>query len=302
MQAGRRKAAASEAAAGELGQLQTIPLDLVADPKLPARENMDQAAMEELKQSMQQMGLLSPIVVVKRGEGFEVVAGHRRTLAARALLWPTIRAMVYPADWTDQSAAMLHENIIRENLNAAQEGVFFTQLLEERKLDEEGLCKLVKRSAQYVASRLELLRKDQEVFQALREGRISFAVARELNRFPEEQIRRYHLDQAIRSGTSSRVVEQWYNEWKSYHVPTPEGGYAAVPSAEAVAVEPSPGIECFMCGGSKDPYNLVSVLIHKWELIEVKRILAAAEVEVQNVATGVTPATGSVDKPNGGVK
>jgi ParB/RepB/Spo0J family partition protein len=302
MPTGKRKEVAYKAEAGELGELRTIPLERVADPHLPARETMDQDRLEDLKESFQQLGQLSPIVVIPRGEGFEVVAGHRRLLAARELRWPTIRAMVYPAGWVDQSAAMLHENIIRENLNAAQEAVFFAQLLEERKLDEAGLCKLVKRTPQYIGQRLDLLRKDQEVFQALRAGRISFAVARELNRFPDESIRRYHLEQAIRSGTSSRVVEQWYNDWKSYHVPTPEGGYAAVPSPEAVAVEPSPGIECFLCGGHKDPYNLISVLIHKWELIEIKRILAASEVQVQNVATGANEPVETADKPNGGVK
>lgn len=302
MPTGKRKAHPAAAGAGEGGELQTIPLDLVADPHLPARETINPEALEDLKDSFRQLGQLSPIVVVPRGEGFEVVAGHRRLLAARELQWPSIRAMVYPAGWIDQSAAMLHENIIRENLNAAQEAVFFAQLLEEHKLDSAGLCKLVKRSDQYIGSRLDLLRKDAEVFQAVRDGKISFAVARELNRFPDETIRRYHLEQAIRSGTSSRVVEQWYNDWKSYHVPTPEGGYAQLPTPAAVEQDPSPGIECFLCGGNKDPYNLISVLIHKWELNEIRRILAASELEVQNVATGVKPPAESADKPDGGVK
>lgn len=302
MKTGKRDAYAAAAARVEMGELETIPLDLVADPNLPARETMDQARMDDLKESLATVGLLSPIVVKRRGAGFEVVAGHRRTLAARALHWQTIRALVYPEDWVDADAAMLHENIMRENLNAAQEAVFFAQLCEKYKLDEEGLCKLVKRKPDYIADRLQMLRQDPEVFQAVRDGRISFAVGRILNRFPDESIRRYHLDQAIRSGTNSHVVQQWWEEWKSYHLPDARRVNADTPLPASVHAEPSPGIECFLCGGNKDPYNLVTVLVHKWELSEIRRMLAASEAEVVQLAKGVTSSAETADKPNGGVK
>lgn len=269
-------------------ELELIPLDLIGEPELPARERMDFDALEDLKTSLKAVGLLSPIVVVKRGRGYETVAGHRRLLAARELKWPSIRAFVYPEGWEDADAAMLHENIVREQLNAAEEAVFFAQLLEKRKLDEAGLCALVKRSPDYIGDRLELLRRDPEVFEALRKGKINYSVARVLNRFPDEPTRRSFLDQAIRSGTSATVVQQWWDDWRSYHFPELQRINQDTPLPPTIPQE-SHGIECFVCGGYKDPYNLVTVLIHKWELAEMQRLLAATVAEVQNVAQEQSP-------------
>jgi ParB/RepB/Spo0J family partition protein len=264
-------------------ELRVIPLGLIDEPELPAREAMDSEAMQDLKNSLRDIGLLSPIVVVERGSRYRVVAGHRRLLAARDLRWEQIRCLVYPEGWANDAAAMLHENTMREELNPAQEAVFFAELLDKRKLDEEGLCRLVKRSPAYVAERFKLLRGDEQVFAALRSGQISFAVARLLNRFTDPVWCRYYLDQAIRSGTSSRVVEQWLREWQgrppvSFDTPAP----AAAPTT--ASAPPPNSFACFLCGGSLDPYNLVTVQIHKWELAEVQKMIANA-MEAAEVAS-----------------
>jgi ParB family chromosome partitioning protein len=288
--------------AAALPELENIPLALIAEPELPARERMDAEALYDLKLSLAELGLLSPIVVKRKGAGFQVVAGHRRFLAARELHWHEIRAFVYPAGWQDADAAMLHENIVREALNPAEEAIFFAQLLEKNKLDEAGLCRLVKRSPDYIGDRLELLRRDPEVFEALRHGRITYSVARVLNRWPDEQMRRYHLDQAIRSGTSGRVVQQWWDEWKSYHVPDAQRVNQNTPVPPQLTAEYHT-VECALCGGFKDPYNLVAVMIHKWELLEMQRLVRDAELKALEAAgQPVTSEAETADKPNGGVK
>ena len=291
-----------EPAAQVQAELETIPLALIDEPELPARERMDVEALEDLKASLRSLGLLSPIVVKRWKSGYQVVAGHRRLLAARELRWSSIRAFVYPAGWEDADAAMLHENIVREQLNAAEEAIFFAQLLDRHKLDEQGLCRLVKRSPDYIGDRLELLRRDPEVFEALRHGKINYAVARVLNRWPDEAMRRYHLDQAIRSGTSGRVVQQWWDDWKSYHMPDVQRVNQDTPVPVSAEVERT-GVECFLCGGAKDPYNLVSVFVHKWEIAEIQRLLREAEVRALEAAgQGLTPEAKPADKANGGVE
>jgi len=283
----RRQAQARASAELDQGELRTLPLHLIDEPELPARELMDQEAMDELMGSMRELGLISPIVVVVRGERFRCVAGHRRLIAARQLKWQSIRALVHAEGWADELAAMVHENVVREDLNPAQEAVFYAQLMEKYALDEAGLCAAVKRSPDYVAARWGLLRGDEKVFEWLRAGKISFAVARVLNKFPDEVMRRYYLDQALRSGTAARVVEQWFEDWKARQVPggqsAPVGGPPPAPSD----IPPS-SIECFLCGGAKDPYNLVTVYIHKWELAEMQRRMATAVVD-DSVAEAEAP-------------
>lgn len=268
--------AAPRAPADELPELISIPIVDINEPKLPAREQMDADEMRELQESIRDIGLLSPIVVVKRAKRYEVVAGHRRLLAARGLGWELIRAFVYPEGWRNQTAAMLHENIIRENLNPAQEAVFFAQLIEARKLDEQGLMRLVKRSANYIGDRLSLLRGDELVFDKLRAGIINFSVARLINRVGDDAMRHYFLEQAVRSGTNARVVEQWIHDWQASQVPG--GNTQPVPLPPSQAEAPAPDkICCFLCGGDKDPYNLITVLIHKFELAEIRRLLDVRE-------------------------
>lgn len=149
-------------------------------------------------------------------------------------------------------------------MNPAEEAVFIAQLIDKRHLDEAGICKLLHRTPNYIADRLRLLRNDMKVFEALRAGQINYATARELNKCTDETMRRYFLDSAIRSGCASRIVTQWIVDWQNAHAttdPTP-----AVP----VDAGPEPAAEvhwdaCAMCGGDKDPYNLISVRVHKWE-------------------------------------
>jgi|SRR5215467_3491030 len=253
-------------------ELQTLDIRLIDEPDLPARETMDVDAMNELRESMSVLGLLSPIVVVKSAKRYQTVAGHRRLLSARALGWSEIRALVYPDGWKHSAAAMLHENIIREQLNPAQEAVFFAQLLETHKLDEESLCAAVKRSPDYVGDRLQLLRGDVRIFQALREGKINVSVARILNRFDTDGMRGYYLEQAVRSGTSARVVDQWYHDWRANQAPGTEQPPQALQENPRPEVVNSP-IACFLCGGHLDPYNLISVYIHHWELTQIKKML-----------------------------
>jgi ParB/RepB/Spo0J family partition protein len=261
-----------------LPELLTLPLELVDEPPLPARETMDGAALSELKESMSVLGLMSPIVTVKRGKRYVTVAGHRRLLAARGLAWPEIRAFVYPEGWRFQVAAMLHENIIREELNAAQEAVFFAQLLEVHKLNEETLCAAVKRSPDYVGDRLRLLRGDEKIFAKLRDGTIALSVARILNRFTDPLMRNYYLDAAVRSGTSARVVEQWFHDWQASTLPGANLQPApAAPGPEAPVIPNA--VACFLCGGDKDPFNLLTVYIHKWELAEIRKNLDGPKPE-----------------------
>lgn len=268
------KPAAAQGAPGA-PKLRLIPIANIDEPALPAREAMSERGMAELVDSMQEIGLLSPLIVFEKGGRVEVVAGHRRLLAARELGWAGVPCIVHPSSFAAKDAAMLHENVVRENLNAAEEAVFIAQVMERSNLDEEGICRLMHKSPDYIADRLRLLRNDIEVFQALRRGDINLAVARELNKFSDEQMRRYYLDAAVRSGCSSRVVTQWLAEFRSQ-----SSAPAALEGEAPAPVEQEPALahidQCFLCGGAKDPYNLVTVRIHRWELEELQKHLAAA--------------------------
>jgi|SRR5215469_547479 len=293
----RREVAGAENATTP-ARFEQIEMERIAEPKLPARETMDSDKLAELAESMALIGLQQPIIVEETSVGYRIVAGHRRYLAARAIHWQRIPALVYAEDTVDTAAVMLHENVIREDLNAAQEAVWFQQLIEQHKLDEAGICALVKRNTAYVSDRLTLLRNDSKVFDACRCGDISFAVARALNRFPDVTMRRYYLDCAVRSGTSARVVNNWLQDYLAQVQPplkeSPVESIAPVTSDSSDAVR----VECFLCGGTKDPWNLVAVYIHKFELAHVQRML---DVRLEQERQSAGDAGEATPKPNGGI-
>lgn len=255
-----------------MATLRAIALGFINQPPLPVREGMDEGKLSELAESMRTLGLLQPILVVPDGDRFEIEAGHRRYLAAVSLDWKDINCLVFERGEIAHEAAKLHENVFREDITAAEEGTFYAELLQKYNLDEEGLCKMVRQKPDYVADRLRLLRGDGQVFEALRKRQINFSVARELNKFTDPALRAYYLDICVKSQYPARQVSVWLEESRR------QEPIQTTPAEVPLGNTPSePTIEnqykCFMCGGDKDPWNLETVQIHRWEKEEILRLM-----------------------------
>jgi len=255
-----------------MSKLAKVLLSEIDQPKLPIRISMDETKMQDLCESMREIGLLQPIGLKTVDGRYEIEFGHRRFIAASRLKWREISAIVFSAKELAVGAAMLAENVEREDITAAEEAVLFAQAMERDKLDEAGLMKRFRRSANYIADRLALLRGDPEIYRAVQERQISFAVGRTLNKCTDEPHRRYLLDAAIRSGASAVCVMGWIDQWRA-QATQPQG---TVPVFDTTAA-PDPildhEISCRLCGGYRDPYNLVSIYVHKWELEEILRVM-----------------------------
>lgn len=259
-------------------ELKHIPLFLIDEPELPMRAQMDEGKLTELMNSIVQIGQQLPVQVREKDGRYEIITGHRRFIALHRLGRDNIMALVLKPGEDAGLAAMIAENSEREDVNRAEEAIWLAQILEKYNATEDQLCALVKRSPDYVADSFRLLRLDSHVFRAVLDNKINFSVARELNKCTDEAMRRNFLDQAIRSGTSARVVTEWVKNWK-----VNTGGVAIPVTQPAASPDGTPApafaLSCELCGGSKDPYNLVMIYIHKWELDHIKRMLAEAARE-----------------------
>jgi ParB family chromosome partitioning protein len=261
-------------------KLARISLADIDEPALPIRCAMDDEKMAELVESMRQIGLLQPILLKPANGRYEIEAGHRRYKAAVILSWPDIPALIFkPAELAD-GAAMLAENVIREDITAAEEALLFAQAQEKYQLDEAGLVKRFRRSPEYIASRLALLRQDHVIFEALTARRITFSVAKELNKCTDDDHRRYLLDVCIRSECGARVAQGYVAQWRSQ--PAANSPNSSDPQP-VPAVEPArdESIACAFCGGFRDPYNLVPIMVHKWELEEIRRLMQRPPEEIE---------------------
>jgi ParB family chromosome partitioning protein len=164
--------AAASAVAAPLAGTGEIPLEkVVPNPQQP-RTQFDRAGIDELAASITRHGVLQPIVVSRKGDGYELVAGHRRVLAARAAGKTTIPAVIRE-DVKDRLELALVENLQRTDLNAIETARAYKLLMETYDLTQEQLGERVGKSRSHVANMLRALSAPQALQDAVLEGKIS---------------------------------------------------------------------------------------------------------------------------------
>lgn len=253
--------------------LRELPLARIDDPAVPARETMDDEKFAALVESIRAIGVIQPIAVKPIGDRFEVVAGHRRTLAARAAELEHVPCLVVDGALELTEAIKLHENARREDLNPAEEALWFQNLLETQAGgDTSRLAELLGEGRQYVEARLVLLRDDPEVFAALRAGQITLTVASELNRFTDQGARRSHLEAAIKGGATGRLVREWrvaYERLVGKRAEVDSSGTANLGGT----VQPADSVlTCLFCCSSADPHVMQLVYMHAHCLLAFERV------------------------------
>jgi len=159
-------ATAAPAAATEL------PLEQIAPNPQQPRTRFDREGIDELASSIRRHGVLQPIVVSRTATGYELVAGHRRVLAARAAGKTTIPAVVRE-DVRDRLELALVENLQRTDLNAIETARAYKLLMETYDLTQEQLAERVGKSRSHVANMLRALSAPQALQDAVLEGKIS---------------------------------------------------------------------------------------------------------------------------------
>jgi ParB family chromosome partitioning protein len=172
------------------------------------RSHFDEASLESLAESIKSHGVVQPIVVRRRGEGFELIAGERRWRAAK--LAGLTRVPVVVKDVPDESLLeiALIENIQREDLNPIEEAQAYRKLIETVGLTQEALAARVGRDRSYITNYLRLLRLPEDLQQLVREGRLSTGHARTILALNHPDQQRRVARQIIDGALSVRATEQ----------------------------------------------------------------------------------------------
>lgn len=233
-----------------------VPIGLVNPPVLPARSAMDEQKLDELSGSIARHGIIQRLILVRDGERFEVVAGHRRFLAALRAGLVVVPADVYPTKDAALEAVKHAENRFREEMSPAEEAVFFAELLErDHGGDIEALAAAIGEKVGYVDNRLQLFLGNKAVFQALMDRKINIGVAQELNRITDDSWCRFYLEHAVKGGSTRSVVSGWvaqYQRETAAHVDAP---IVDAPQGTPIAAPAYDPMKCFICQKS-DPRQL----------------------------------------------
>jgi len=155
--------------------------------------------LDELADSLQEYGLLQPVVVRRVEDGHELIAGHRRVAAARQLGWTEIAAVV--REETDDQAYLLTltENLQREDLTPKEEAEALEVLVRERGWTTRQIGQAIKRSHIYVSRRLRVF-EDPALAPLVLENKLAVSTAEELLRVPDIHERKVLARRAAREG------------------------------------------------------------------------------------------------------
>ena len=185
-----------------------VDLDSIVPGPMQPRTHFDEASLESLAESIRTHGVVQPLLVRRRDNGFELIAGERRWRAAK--LAGLTRVPVVVKEVPDESLLeiALIENIQREDLNPIEEAQAYKKLIETVGLTQEALASRVGRDRSYITNYLRLLRLPDDLQQLVKEGRLSTGHARTLLALIHPDQQRRLARQIIDGGLSVRTTEQ----------------------------------------------------------------------------------------------
>lgn len=195
-------------AAHELrGTSRDVDLDLIDPNPHQPRTRFDEARLQELAESISTTGLVQPIVVRRKGERFEIVAGERRWRASQ--IAGLLKVPVHVADVSDGDLlkTALIENIQREDLNPIEEALAYKRLGEDSGLTQEQIAAAVGKDRATVANHLRLLRLPDAVRTRVAAGELSMGHARALLAIEDPAALTKAADHVMAGGLSVRATE-----------------------------------------------------------------------------------------------
>lgn len=166
---------------GKLGEhVQIVKLTKVEPSREQPRKQFDADALQELAESIKQFGVLQPLLVQKKKDYYEIIAGERRWRASKLAGLKEVPVIV--KEFTEQEAVeiSLIENIQREDLNPIEEAMAYKRLMEEFHLKQDAIAERVSKSRTAVTNSMRLLKLDDRVQQMLIDEMISTGHARAL--------------------------------------------------------------------------------------------------------------------------
>lgn len=228
--------------------IRDVSIALIDEPKDVLRIDIDSQKIDELAQSISEIGLLQPILVAVDGERFELVFGHRRFLACRKLELSSIRSIVREMTVEEVGIARATENINRADLTPIEEANTYRNLISVYGLTVEAVAKKMGRTAGTIKRRMDLLKMPPQLQEAVHNKRISMTVAEELWPISDLTDLDYYLSFALDGGCTKDVARTWYKDWQDKKRRQKSAGGEGV--QDFAPAEPRPiYVSCDLCHG-----------------------------------------------------
>lgn len=185
----------------------TLPLSKIHPNPDQPRTNFEEDALESLSDSIKQNGVLQPILVRRKGTGYEIVAGERRYQASKRAGLKEVPVLIRDIDDAEVFKLALIENLQRTDLNPIEEARGYKLLIERDGLTQEGLAKILSKSRPSIANALRLLDLPDEVQELVIQMLLTSGHARAILAVPTEEGRIKLARKVVAENLSVRQTE-----------------------------------------------------------------------------------------------
>lgn len=185
-----------------------LKISMIEPNQEQPRKEFNQEQLEELAESIRNYGVLQPIMVQKKGDLYEIIAGERRWRAAKMAGLKEVPVIIRDFDRQKKMEISLIENVQRSDLNPIEEAMAYRQLIEEFGLKQEEIAERVSKNRVTIANSLRLLKLDPRVQELLTQGVISNGHARALLAIEDLEQQYGAAELIVKNGLSVREVEK----------------------------------------------------------------------------------------------
>lgn len=243
-------------------QVKEISLDQISLKDDFVRLEYSADKYNELLNSIRQVGILYPLMVLETDKELLLISGYRRFQAAKELGFATAPCFCLKTGIDDAEILRMHENLYREDVSPLQEAVCFIRLERTYHFTREKIAKLIGKSKAYITQRIQILSWPDNLQQSLSAGHVSYSIARELSAVTEQTELTRLLELAVQSGATVRTVLSWVNEWKVEKELRTQQNELKM-EAPAMSQTAENNSQCFLCGKDNSTANLIAVNICK---------------------------------------
>ncbi|MBA7627282.1 Nucleoid occlusion protein [subsurface metagenome] len=228
-------------------ELKQIPIDQFDVSVNAQRLDFEVDALDELRASIRRLGIVTPLVVVRHGDRFEILAGHRRHRAAVLEGFKTVPAIVRDEDKDKDKEVVFADNYFRADLSPVELAAAIKDCVASKALTIEDLAKGFHRSENWVCHQMDIMSWPPDVLEVIHNGNLSVSAASNLAMVRDDAYRDFLLRQAVENGATARATAAWLQAYRSSA--PPQEAITREPVAPGAHATPAvPQAPCICCG------------------------------------------------------
>lgn len=198
-----------------VGNIVEVPVEDIYPNANQPRTYFDEKALEDLAQSIRNLGIIQPITLRKDGDKFEIISGERRYRASKMAGLSTIPAYIRLVNDQELLEMALVENIQREDLDAIEIALTYQRLIDEIGLTQENLSQRVGKERSTITNSIRLLKLNPGVQQSIRAGEMTAGHGRAIISLDTEELQQQLFEKILKEKLNVRQAEQVANSLKN---------------------------------------------------------------------------------------